>query len=89
MARLDGHEKKVSSVRFNPNSTRVASASDDGTVRLWDSESGAELLVLEGHQGPVTSVAFSSDGQDLISASVDGTVRIWSRTEQDIFEGRP
>ena len=75
---LRGHEDRVESVAFSPNGKSLASASDDGTVRLWD-VSGHQALgaPLRGHRGAVLSVAFSPDGQLLASGGDDGTVRLW------------
>jgi WD40 repeat protein len=74
---LEGHSDWVSSVAFSPNSARLASASGDRTVKIWDADSGACLQTLEGHSGLVRSVAFSPDSARLASASRDSTVKIW------------
>jgi WD40 repeat protein len=74
---LEGHGNEVSSVAFSHDSTRLASASDDSTVKIWDASSGACLQTLEGHSDSVRSVAFSHDSTRLASASWDSTVKIW------------
>jgi WD40 repeat protein len=60
-----------------PDGKRLATAGEDHTVKLWDLETGQEVLTLRGHGARVWSVAFSPDGQQLVSSSQDGTVRIW------------
>jgi WD40 repeat protein len=74
---LEGHSSSVNSVAFSHDSTRLASASDDRTVKIWDAGSGACLQTLEGHSSYVNSVAFSHDLTRLASASGDHTVKIW------------
>jgi WD40 repeat protein len=64
-------------VAFSPDGTTLASASWDGTVKLWDVDTGQELSTIRGHVDPVKSVAFSPDGKRLATASMDGTVKLW------------
>ncbi|KFE71348.1 WD40 repeat domain-containing serine/threonine protein kinase [Hyalangium minutum] len=73
---LLGHTHIVISWAFSPEGERLASASVDGTVRLWDLQTG-ESRPLQGHEGPVIRVAFSRDGRQVLSAGHDGTVRVW------------
>jgi WD40 repeat protein len=71
------HDGGVEAVAFSPDASRLATASADGTARVWDSESGAEQLTVR-HDDTVAGVAFSPDGARLATASWDGTARIWA-----------
>ena len=74
---LEGHTGSVNAIAFSSDGKQLASASDDGTVRLWDAATGAALQTLKGHANCVNAIAFSPDGKQLASASHDGTVRLW------------
>jgi len=77
IAALSGHGGTITGLDFNPAGTLLASASRDGTVRLWDVYLESELLTLVGHTDRVQDVAFSPLGDRIASASLDGTVRLW------------
>ena len=83
---LPGHKGTVFALAFSPAGDRLASASLDGTGRVWDlSGSGDKSIVLAGHQGWVEAVAFSPDGNVVATAATDGTVRLWnSRTGNQV-----
>ncbi|MGW7166818.1 nSTAND1 domain-containing NTPase [Streptomyces sp. NPDC054884] len=80
--RLTGHHKAVNSVVFGPGRRLLASASSDGTVRLWDVAARRAVAELTGHHGPVRSVSFSPDGRTLASASSDASIRLWSVSDR-------
>jgi WD40 repeat protein/transcriptional regulator with XRE-family HTH domain len=72
-----GDGRLVSGVTFSSDGTRIASVGNDGAVRVWNSETGTEIVALIGHTGSTRGVAFSPDGQYLASSSVDRTIKLW------------
>lgn len=74
---LKGHTRAVYGLAFSPDGSKLASASHDRAVRVWDVAAQAPLLTLEGHTGLVVSVAWSPAGDVIASGAYDGTVRLW------------
>ncbi len=70
-------DSEVLSLAFSPDGSLLASASADGTVKLWRVADGSEVHTIQGHQGSVFLVAFSSDSKLVISGSHDRTIKGW------------
>ena len=56
---------------------RAVTGSSDKTIRVWELETGKEVLKMEGHTGAVSGVALSHDGKIALSCSYDKTCRVW------------
>ncbi len=78
------HEGVVEYAEFSPDGTRFATASQDTTARIWDTETASPLTPPLQHQGGVISAKFSKDGLSLLTISVGREARIW-----DVATGRP
>lgn len=85
-----GHALTLTSVALSADGRLLASASEDQTIKLWDTNAGTELRTLKGHTSAVNAVALSADGRLLASASKDNTAKLWdvaAGTELRTFKG--
>jgi WD40 repeat protein/serine/threonine protein kinase/Flp pilus assembly protein TadD len=87
---LAGHTQPVHAVAFSPDGQRLASASVDQSVRIWDLATGKEIRTLAGHSRMVNCVAWSADGRWLASGSGvwdearPGEVKVWDAAKGQV-----
>jgi len=76
---LGRHGGNVNCATFSPDGLYIASASDDGTIRIWSAGSGQSAVQrMPAHEKRVWSVVVSQDGASIISGSSDNSVRVWN-----------
>jgi len=83
---------KVHGIATSADGTRIATAGEDGIVRLWDVATGVELQRYAGHEKPIADVAMPSDASKIISAAADNNAiqftvaveRLWAQSETPI-----
>ncbi len=80
---LEGHRAAVSAVAFRPDGLRLATASYDHTVKVWDAAAGKVVQTFDGGHARVLTLAWSPDGGRLATGGLDG-VRLW-----DAASGKP
>ena len=100
LAMFSGHEDRLYHAEFSPDGKRILTAAgigtypeydeyywpSDKTARLWDANTGKELMVLRGHDALVNHAAFSPNGQYVVTASDDTTARLWDvKTGQELI----
>mmetsp|Transcript_23263 Transcript_23263/g.35895 ORF Transcript_23263/g.35895 Transcript_23263/m.35895 type:complete len:1396 (-) Transcript_23263:2625-6812(-) len=74
---MEGHSNCVRTILWSPDGGRLASGSEDKSVRIWNTTTGDCQRKFEGHSGSVTCVAWSADSQRLASRSDGGDIRLW------------
>jgi WD40 repeat protein len=73
-----GHLDAAAAAAWAPDGKTIASASADGTIRLWEANTGRELRSWTAHdKRPVTGIVFLPDGKSIVSVGLDGQIRRW------------
>ncbi|KAG8718195.1 hypothetical protein FRC08_005746 [Ceratobasidium sp. 394] len=79
---------EIFSVAVSPDSRRIVSGAMNGSICVWDAETGGlELKSLQSHAGSVNSVGLSPNGQRIVSGSDDKTIRVWDARTGDVVLG--
>jgi WD40 repeat protein len=87
--KLDGHQKPIHSVRYNPvNNNEIATASDDGTFRVWDISTKPPKPLRStvsnyDNNTKLKSIRFSPNGERIVTAGSDGNVKLWRRNKKN------
>lgn len=76
---MKGHTDLVQSIAYNPDEKTLASARNEGSIRLWGLNAGKEQTALTdpANNGPISSIKFSPDGKRLAAAYQNGLFAIW------------
>ncbi len=79
------HSARISDIKYSPDNRLLASASYDGTIKLWDvNDLTAQAYYLDDHEGFVVSIDFNYDGKYLISGGSDSKIILWPTVSEDI-----
>jgi len=74
------HPNIVRRGTFSPDGRWIATACDDGQIRIWDAQNGELLKVVPSNTGPIGGIAFSKDGEWFVSAGWEGVAHVWDTT---------
>ena len=82
---LTTHTGIVNHISWSPDGSRVATASDDSTGRIWNAYSGELIHTLSGHTNRIYHISWSPDGSRVATASMDSTGRIWDANSGELI----
>ena len=71
------HQVAMQSVSWSPDGTRIASASVDGKVEVWEALTGKHPFIYTHHSGAVYTVVWSPDGTKIASGDANGDIQVW------------
>lgn len=86
-----GHIGAVNSAAWAPDSRRIASASEDGTVQIWDATNGGNVFAYRGQPYQVDAAAWEPNGKYIASSSwSNNTIQVWDAiTGNRVFTYQP
>lgn len=71
------HSGEINALAYSPDGTKLATASSDKTVRIWDLGNGHEILAYAGHTDKIRCLVWAPDGNSIISAGMEKNIKIW------------
>ena len=74
---LTGHSNIVRSIDIAPDNQTLASGSVDGTIKLWDLQTGKLIRTISAHSEGVRDIVFAPNGRTLASGGVENTIKLW------------
>jgi hypothetical protein len=83
-ATLTGHTGPVWSMAFAPDGQTLATGSDEGALRLWNTGTALETAKLPEHSSAVFALAFAHNGTFLVSGESEGTLRVWDIAAREV-----
>ena len=79
---LQGHVKRMISIKFSHNCYQLASGSDDNTIKIWDLRKKSCICTLPAHSKTVSDICFeNSDSKYILTCSYDSTFKMWNNRD--------
>lgn len=85
MRKVDAHSKAIAGMALHSKKQIIATASDDCTWKVWNMESGENLMTGEGHKEWICGVDFHPYGSHLVTSGGDRCVKIWDFVNSSIM----
>jgi WD40 repeat protein len=72
-----GHTGRITAISYSPGGAIIASASEDNTIKLWDTKFGIPIRTFSANSSFSPALVFSSDGKMLAFGGMNGTIKVW------------
>ena len=83
---LKSHDNRVLSAAYSADGSCIVTASGDTTAKVWDANTGQELMTLAGHDDWVMSASYSPDGKRIATAGSDGIVQVYTTDMDELLQ---
>ena len=83
---LKGHKAVPLCISYSSDGSRIATAGQDQTIRIWQTSDWSTQKVLKGHTDTINWVEFSPDGSQIVSGGDDKSIRIWSSDKGELLQ---